>query len=153
MSEKLTLQILEQMRETKREGQECAAKYSTGRRATGEELEPIFRHHGFLERWELQLFDAASFGIEWRENSSLERWFPITAEELVKLKERNRELELSNKRFLHVRKLPDYMDRHPAQLEICVTVDCAAAEEMPLEELLTYAMKRALREIKDLTQH
>ena len=34
----------------------------------------------------------AEMGRRWEEDSSLEKWFPITAEELVKLKAENEEL-------------------------------------------------------------
>ena len=39
-------------------------------------------------------------GVEWLEDSSLERWFPFTADELTQLRARVKELEAENQRLL-----------------------------------------------------
>lgn len=39
------------------------------------------------------VFEASNVGRRWREDSSLENWFPLTAKELAELKETNRALQ------------------------------------------------------------
>lgn len=46
----------------------------------------------FMKKSRPEILNYIKIGKSWEENSSLEKWFPITAEELNKLREENKKL-------------------------------------------------------------
>lgn len=50
--------------------------------------------------------DDAEIGRQWRENSSLEKWFPLTAEELARLRKEADELRAALKLAMWAMRAP-----------------------------------------------
>lgn len=114
--------------------------------ASEAELAPIFEHFQYLEGIENKLVAAAKIGVDWVENSSLEKWFPLTAEELAKLKRENEDLRQRLARLITLRKLPEW--QHPGQLHCNVVIDREVARNTEIDELLTCVLRDAITVIK-----
>lgn len=93
------------------------------------------------------LIGAASIGLRWQENSSLEEWFPLSAKELAELKHQNAELDHRLKRFVALRRIPEWAT--PGQLCCDVTIDRHAAQHVPMEELLEELLRDAVTVIRE----
>lgn len=144
--EHLSMAHLRELKELKQKAFECAQQIPAGKPAGVVELFPILQHLSLLEQLEPWLIEAAETGVSWKENSSLEKWFPFSAIELSQLREQNRELAERIKRFVHVRQIPEY--NFSNQLEINISIDKAVAREMPMEELLPQVIRDAVEELK-----
>lgn len=89
---KLTLAMINELRGLLRKAKEYADSVGSLESKSPDELAVIdtklpFEALGALEACAPMLLDAAEIGVQWQENSSLEKWFPITAEEIAKLKQ------------------------------------------------------------------